>query len=89
MILRIYWTDRYQRRALGFTRCTLGIRERLAKQFNVSVEVIKKVVGIKHQRGLIRRQRFNTIALHSIQSSVKKRLRERGIEVDRHANGQA
>lgn len=79
MILRIYWTDRYQRRMLGYIRGTIGIRNRLARQFGVSIETIKKIVGIKHnQHGRRRRNRFKTISLASIQSGVKERLRKRG-----------
>lgn len=82
LILRIFWTDRYQRRALGFNRSTIGLLPRLAKQFDVSTEVIKKLVGIKHnQYGCRRRQRFKGIALGSIQRHVKRRLRARGIPV--------
>lgn len=82
MILRIFWLDRYQRRALGFNRSTIGLRARLAKQFDVSPEVIKKLVGIKHnQYGYRRRVRFKSIALGSIQRHVKKRLRHRNIAV--------
>lgn len=82
MILRIYWTDRYQRRMLGYIRGTIGIRNRLARQFGVSIETIKKIVGIKHnQHGRRRRNRFKTISLASIQSGVKERLRKRGTPV--------
>lgn len=84
MILRIYWTDRYQRRVIGLNRCTPGIRERLAKQFDVSIEVIKKVVGVKHSR---RRLRFKTISLKTIKRNVQTRLRQRGIEVPKGAPG--
>lgn len=88
MILRIYWTDRYQRRALGFTRCTLGIRERLARQFDVSVEVIKKMIAIKHnQHGRQRRQRFKTISLRAIQRQVRKRLDQHGFPVEHRSVG--
>lgn len=88
MILRIYWTDRYQRRALGFKRCTHGTRERLAKQFDVSVEVIKKVVSIKeNQHRRQRRQRFKTVALKTIKRHVQERLRQRDIEVPKGAPG--
>lgn len=88
MILRIYWTDLYQRRALGFKQPTRGIRERLARQFDVSIEVIKKVVTIRHnQHGRPRRQRFKTISLKTIQRRVKSHLHQRGIPVEKHPAG--
>lgn len=87
MILRICWTDRYQRRAEGFNRCTPGIRERLARQFDVSVEVIKKVMGVRHNRQDRRRSRFKTIALKTIQREVKERLGQRGISVGARQKG--
>lgn len=88
MILRIYWTDRYQQQALGFNRCTPRLRERLARQFDVSVEVIKKIVGIRHnQNSRRRRVRFKTIKLQSIQSSVKHRLHQRGVQVAKRGVG--
>lgn len=88
MILRIYWTDRYQRQAIGFNRCTPGIRERMAKQFDVSVEVIKKLVGIRHnQHAQPRRRRFRTISLKSIQRHVKERLRRDGLPVQTYTRG--
>lgn len=81
MILRIYWTDRYRRRKLGL-RSTTGLKPRLAREFDVSIEVIKKIVAIKHnQHGRRRRQRFKTIALKTIQRNVQKREERRdGIE---------
>lgn len=81
MILRIYWTDQYARRKQGL-RTTPGLRVRLAEQFEVSVEVIKKVISIKHnQHGRRRRVRFKTIALKSIQRHVRKREdRRNGID---------
>lgn len=78
MILRIYWTDRYQRQALGYIRGTIGIQTRLANQFGVSNEVIKKLVAIRNRK---RRQRFKSIGLRGIQRGVKKRLRQRGMPV--------
>lgn len=87
MILRIYWTDRYQRQAIGKST-TLGLRQRLAKQFDVSVEVIKKIISIKHnQHGQRRRRRFRTISLKSIQRSVKQRLRQRGVPIEKRPRG--
>lgn len=78
MILRIYWTDRYQRRALGCVRGTLGIRTRLAHQFDVSIEVIKKVVAINHSQ---RQNRFKTISLKDVQRGVRKRLHQQGMPI--------
>ena len=76
MILRIYWTDRYQRRAQGFVRGTPGLRQRLDKQVGVSEEVIKKTVGIKpNEYGRPRRDRFPSIALGSLKRHVQHRLR--------------
>lgn len=87
MILRIYWTDQYQCRMRG-QRTTPGLRIRLARQFDVSVEVIKKVISIRHnQYGGSTRNRFKTIALKSIQRHVKNRLLHRGIPVERHRSG--
>lgn len=78
-ILRIYWTDQYIRKAQGL-RGTAGIRKRLARQFNTSIEIIKKIVGIKHnQAGKNRRRRYPTIALQSIQRHAKHRLKREGI----------
>jgi len=80
MILRIFWTDRYTRKAAGLSTTTRGLRGRLAKQFGVSEEVIKKITYIKkNQTGAKRRTRYKTIALGSLQRNVKARLRKRGI----------
>lgn len=87
MILRIYWTDRYTRLARG-KRTTPGLRVRLARQFDVSVEVIKKLISIKHnQHGQLRRARFKTVSLPSIQRNVKRRLRQRGIPIASRPRG--
>lgn len=88
MILRIYWTDRYTRRARGKLGTTLGLRIRLAQQFDVSVEVVKKVISIKHnQYGWPRRNRFKTVSLLSIQRTVKRRLQQRGIPIASRPRG--
>jgi hypothetical protein len=80
MILRIHRTDRYTRRAQGFERGTLGLREKLAKTFGVSPEVIKKITSLKHnQHGRPRRERFPGIALKSIERNVQHRLRRLGV----------
>jgi hypothetical protein len=78
LILRIYYTDRYQRRDLGLQRATPGLYDRLARQFGVSREVIKKIVSIReNQYGWPRRKRFPSIALKSIKRNVKNRKANR------------
>jgi hypothetical protein len=77
MIVLIYYTDLYQRRELGLTRCTTGLRPRLAKQFGASIETIKKIIGMPHNGSRKRRKRFPGIALSNIQNSARKRVRQR------------
>lgn len=75
MILRIFYTDRYQRQAKGKTMGTPGLRGRLAKQFDVSPEVIKKITGLKdNQHGQKRRVRFSGIAIKTIKRRVQNHL---------------
>lgn len=77
MILRIYWTDRYTRRAQGLKNATHGMQKRLAQQFRTSPDVIKKVVSIKHnQHGQPRRERYPTVNLRGIQVGVQTRLKK-------------
>jgi hypothetical protein len=78
MIYRIYWTDKYQRHAAGFTRTTRGIFERLGKTFGVSTEVIRQIAKLRdNQHGKPKRERFPTIALKSIRRNVKNRKANR------------
>lgn len=80
MILQIYWTDYYTRKHQGYKACSRGIRERLARKFGTNVEVIKKVISIKHNiRGKPRRRRYPTIALQTLQTKVRKRLQQTGV----------
>lgn len=80
MILRIYWTDQYTRQKLGFTNGTYGIKHRLANQFGTTVEIIKKVVGIKQNAvGSRRRARYPSINLQTMKRNVKLRLTKIGI----------
>lgn len=75
MILRIIWVDRYQRRAKGLNRGTIGVHARIAKQFSVSIGVVKKIAGLKeNQHRRKPRARFKTIAIKSIKRHVQTRL---------------
>lgn len=81
LILRIYWTDKYAREAYGFKRSTPGIRNRLAKQFGVSYEVIKKIVAMKsnEHRQVRRRRRFKTIDVWMSRRAAKANLKRIGV----------
>ncbi len=74
MILRIYWTDRYRRQAIGLVRSTRGLRGRLAKQFGVSEDVIKKTVEMRDNK---KRNRFKSIKVQNVKATVKHWIRER------------
>lgn len=78
MVLRIYYTDRYQRQDLGISRASKGLYNRLAKQFGVHIETIKKIVLMReNQYGRPRRKRYPGIELKSIKRNVKNRKANR------------
>lgn len=72
MILQIYWTDRYMRQSIGGDRSSRNLLTRIAKQFGVSVEVIKKVTALKDSAN---RERFPTIRVGDIKRRIRHRLR--------------
>ena len=67
MILRIYWTDKTRRRHAGYNRTTNGMTARLAKQFGVSIEVIRKIVAQRDNR---KRKRFKSVKVEAIQQTT-------------------
>lgn len=73
MILRIYWTDKLQRREIG-KRCSRGLLNRIAKQFGVSVHVIKKITDMTDA---VRRRRFASIRVRDIKYDVQHHLKRR------------
>lgn len=77
MVLRIYWTDQYTRRAEGFTRGTRGLIKRLAFQSDVSADTIEKITVLTNDPA--KRTRYKTVSLTTIKRLVKLRLRTRGI----------
>lgn len=80
MILRIYWTDKLQRQRAGYQTSTLGLRARIAKRFNTSEEIVKKIAGMKHRSSKKVRRRFPSIKLDTLKIGVKRRVahRDRG-----------
>lgn len=78
MILHIYWIDHYTRAAQG-KQGTYGIRKKLARQFNTSVEIIKKIVSIKYNTPEKTRRRYPSISLHYIKRKARTTLKREGI----------
>lgn len=73
MILKIYWTDKFQREERGF-QASKGILDRIGVRFGVSKEVVKKIIGIKPQS---KYRRFKYVDARMIKRSMKERLRRR------------
>lgn len=81
MILWIYWTDRFQRRAAGKQSGTPGLRTRLARCFDTTEEIVKKITSIKSDRRHSKKpQRFRSVKVETLQNHVKRRIayRDRG-----------
>lgn len=77
MILRIYWTAKYQRESQGFHRADWGIKYRLAKQYGVSIDVIKHIVRMKESL-IYRRGRFPTVNVNNIKNASRARVLQKG-----------
>lgn len=76
LILRIYWTDQYTRRAQGFSKGTYGLHARLIKKFGVGRSTIERITEMVNDPD---RRRYPGIHLTQIKRLVKVQLRRRGI----------